>query len=545
MAMKKNKNNKRGHEHDPNEFCYICGKFIKGDKKNLNEKLQEAYWHYFKTSCADIKKNFTPDFICSSCYRMLYMYIKNPDTKMIFQTPVIWTEVISHHQGMCYFCSIKKEPLKRKVDYFDCENCKIPKIYSPDLADRFHAKINSSESDLDESEDVYVMDEEAEDNKFEWTTNAYHDFCRELKLSKNMSKKCLRMLKKDPVIKQKMTSINRRHIEERNNEIKNLFSDHGAYAFCNNIEGLMGCLRVKYNSDDWCLYIDSSTTSLKAALMYKNNELPTLPIVYANVKEDRDSMEMILKLTKYNDHGWLIMADLKVLNFIMGLKAGYAKYPCFYCMFDTRNSLLDYNSNHMWPDRIDFDKQPLVPLEKIAFPFLHIKLGLWQKFVKTLDNDSECFKFICENIKKSDAKLRNGVFTGPEIKNIMKNVNFPQTMTHLEQNAWLSFCDVANHVLGKVIAEDWQEKIDLLMSNYQAMGCSPVSNKMHLLFKHKDKYRHYLGNFSDEHGERVHQEMHLFENRFHHCLNKEMLSECIWQLKRDTNFFTSSMKCYK
>ena len=73
------------------------------------------------------------------------------------------------------------------------------------------------------------------------------------------------------------------------------------------------------------------------------------------------------------------MCDLKVLNFIMGLKSGYVKYPCFYCMFDSRQSTLNVNPTHIWSARVDFDINPLVSVEMITLPFLHIKLGLFQK----------------------------------------------------------------------------------------------------------------------------------------------------------------------
>ena len=67
--------------------------------------------------------------------------------------------------------------------------------------------------------------------------------------------------------------------------------------------------------------------------------------------------------------------------------------------------MLDFNPTYTWPVRIEFSNEPLVPVEKIALPVLHIKLGLVQKYVKTLEKESYCFQFICRNIKKSEAKL--------------------------------------------------------------------------------------------------------------------------------------------
>jgi len=147
-------------------------------------------------------------------------------------------------------------------------------------------------------------------------------------------------------------------------------------------------------SNDWWLFIDSSITSLKAALMYKNNLLPVIPITHVNVKEARSSIEKILELIKYHSHGWCIICDLKVLNFIMCLKSVYAKYHWFYCKFDSRQSTLYFNPTHIMPTCVDFDINPLVPVEKITLPVLHIKLGLLKKYVKSLDKENDCFKFI-------------------------------------------------------------------------------------------------------------------------------------------------------
>jgi len=536
---------KRIHKNDPDAFCYVCAEFIGRTKRNLTPTLQEAFWKCFQTSCADILRPFTPSYICSGCHRNLYRYHRNNKVKLPFKCPAIWTECSSHDYRCCYFCSIKKHSLKRKPKYFDCASCTIPKLCLPDLDDRPDATstASNSQSPTDQSETDFV-DEGASTGHFNWSLESFNDFCRELRLSKLLSMKCLGMLKEDPDLKKKLSAVTVRQVKQRSQDVIDMFSKSGDFTYCNDIERLMAFLCVPYDSSDWCLFVDSSTTSLKAALMYKSNLHPTIPIAYANVQENRSSIKEILRLIQYESHGWLIMCDLKVLNFMMGLKSGYAKYPCFYCMFDSRQSQIDFNPSHTWPVRVDFDIDPLVPIDKIAFPFLHIKLGIFQKYVKALDKESECFKFICKNIKKSKAKLLNGVLTGPEIRYLMKNDDFPKTMTDLERSAWFNFIAVATNVLGKHVTEEWKEKVDQLIFSFQAMGCPTVSSKMHLLFKHKDKYEPYIGIFSDEHGERLHKEMQVIEKRFKQCLNKEMLAECIWSLKRSTTLFKSSRNVY-
>jgi len=80
-----------------------------------------------------------------------------------------------------------------------------------------------------------------------------------------------------------------------------------------------------------------------------------------------------------------------------------------------------------------------------------------------------------------------------------------------------------SHVLGKNIAADWKERIDRLMLSLQAMGFPTVSNKMQLLFKHKDKCEPHVGIISDEHGERLHKEMEVIEKRFKNALTRKSL----------------------
>ena len=69
--------------------------------------------------------------------------------------------------------------------------------------------------------------------------------------------------------------------------------------------------------------------------------------------------------------------------------------------------------------------------------------------------------------------------------------------------------------------------------------------KMHILFKHKNKFEKFLGIYSDEHGERLHKEMEQIESRYGNYLTKEMLAEYVWSLKREGNFnWNSSKKCF-
>jgi hypothetical protein len=60
--------------------------------------------------------------------------------------------------------------------------------------------------------------------------------------------------------------------------------------------------------------------------------------------------------------------------------------------------------------------EALVPREKILLPPLHIKPGILKQFVKALDPNSAAVHHIRKMFPHlSDAKVKGGVFTGPQI----------------------------------------------------------------------------------------------------------------------------------
>ena len=61
---------------------------------------------------------------------------------------------------------------------------------------------------------------------------------------------------------------------------------------------------------------------------------------------------------------------------------------------------------------------------KVLLPPLHIKLGLMKQFVKALPWEGEGFTYLCRKFPGlSDAKIKEGVFVGPDIRKLMKDEN--------------------------------------------------------------------------------------------------------------------------
>lgn len=81
-----------------------------------------------------------------------------------------------------------------------------------------------------------------------------------------------------------------------------------------------------------------------------------------------------------------------MINFLLGQQSGFTKYPCFLCMWDSRDTAQHYTKKD-WPvpeelvpcRARNIINNPLV--DEILFLPLHIKLGLIKQFTKALDKD--------------------------------------------------------------------------------------------------------------------------------------------------------------
>jgi hypothetical protein len=70
--------------------------------------------------------------------------------------------------------------------------------------------------------------------------------------------------------------------------------------------------------------------------------------------------------------------------------------------------------------------EPLVDPRKVPMPPLYIKLGLMKQFVTALDKESAAFEYLRDFFPKlSEAKVKAGVFVGPQIKKILECKEFP------------------------------------------------------------------------------------------------------------------------
>jgi len=74
---------------------------------------------------------------------------------------------------------------------------------------------------------------------------------------------------------------------------------------------------------------------------------------------------------------------------------------------------------------MNVENQPLVEPNKILLPSMHFKLGLMRNFVKDMNQEEAVFTYLREKFPRlSEAKLKEGIFIGPQIRELLKDEFF-------------------------------------------------------------------------------------------------------------------------
>ncbi|GBM43451.1 hypothetical protein AVEN_74169-1 [Araneus ventricosus] len=151
---------------------------------------------------------------------------------------------------------------------------------------------------------------------------------------------------------------------------------------------------------------------------------------------------MIFEKINYQEYRWMVNGDFKMLTMLLGQQAGYTKYRCFLCLWDSwspQGALTPYEKNVI--------NTTLVPPEKVSLSSLPVKFGLMKQFIQSLPKDGECFRYLCSKFPKlSEAKLKERVFTGRNIRKLLSDSLFSETMGDKEKEASDSFKDEAHRV---------------------------------------------------------------------------------------------------
>jgi hypothetical protein len=155
---------------------------------------------------------------------------------------------------------------------------------------------------------------------------------------------------------------------------------------------------------------------------------------------------------------------------------------------------------------MNVENQPLVDPSKILLPSMHLKRGLMKKFVNAM-NQEAAFTYLRKTFPRlSEAKLKEGIFTGPQIRDLIKDEYFDKLFQGDEKAAWDRFKFVVKGFLGNRRAQNYEKLVNNLLHSYQKLDCN-VSLKIHFPHSHLDFFSENFGAVSGKHGERFHQDI--------------------------------------
>lgn len=69
-----------------------------------------------------------------------------------------------------------------------------------------------------------------------------------------------------------------------------------------------------------------------------------------------------------------------------------------------------------------------------------------------------------------DAKIKEGVSVGPQIRQVIKDDIFKKQLDDLEKRDWESFIKITENFLGNHRSNDYKQIVEELLANYQALG---------------------------------------------------------------------------
>ncbi|KAJ4447665.1 hypothetical protein ANN_09672 [Periplaneta americana] len=148
----------------------------------------------------------------------------------------------------------------------------------------------------------------------------------------------------------------------------------------------------------------------------------------------------------------------------------------------------------------------------------------------SMNQEGQAFKYVREKFSKlSDAKVKEGIFVWPLIRELLKDPAFDQVLAGKGKEVWEAFKGVIHGFLGNKRDDNYTQLVTVLLQKYHQLGCK-MSLKIHFLHSHLDFFPPSCGAFSDEHGGRFHHDISVMEQRYQCRWNETMLADycCLW-----------------
>jgi hypothetical protein len=123
---------------------------------------------------------------------------------------------------------------------------------------------------------------------------------------------------------------------------------------------------------------------------------------------------------------------------------------------------------------------------KNIFSSTTYQLSLIKISVEVMNKESEGFAYVRQKFPKiSQAKIKEGIFTSPQITQLFKDQNFSTKLNSTERRDWEAFVNICRNFPGNEKVENYTKIVQELISPNNAMGCN-MSFKLHFLHSYLD-----------------------------------------------------------
>ena len=174
--------------------------------------------------------------------------------------------------------------------------------------------------------------------------------------------------------------------------------------------------------------------------------------------------------------------DVKMFAFFLGQQGGYTKCSCFLCLWNSRADDQHY-SRKQRPLREELAPGTSTPSSERKDFVTNASHKAWacKAVIKALKSDSKTLSHVKAMFPKlSEAKVKGGIFTGPQIRQMLGSKELEDKMTAVERDAWQSFRNVVYGFLGRSRADNYKDSVQTLPQTCSNFG-SRMSLKMHYL----------------------------------------------------------------
>ena len=116
-------------------------------------------------------------------------------------------------------------------------------------------------------------------------------------------------------------------------------------------------------------------------------------------------------------------------------------------------------------------------------------------FIKSLDQNGSTMYFLRRKFPKiSEAKTTAGILNGPQIRELIHDNNFYNSMNVLTIRTWIAFKSIIHNFLGNHRSADYENLLDEILDYMERLGYR-MSIKMYFLRSHLDYFPFSCGHF--------------------------------------------------